>query len=168
MTHELGRGTVIPTTHEPGRDLLRQARRHSLIAIEPRHRLDRRATARARHPRARKHQPCVPLAERRIAEPAFAHVGNRRDRFAAVAAPLHVGRLRLQHQHELRRLRPDTSPSPSGASSGVARTTSNPPTSRPLPTARPISTVPWRGRARRGPRAELALHERRSADYGLP
>ena len=88
--------------HGEAGDLRRQPRGHPLIAVEPGHRFDGRATAWTLQPRARKHDPGVPVEDRQIADAALGDIVDRHHLGAAAAAPLGVSRNRAQSQHELR------------------------------------------------------------------
>jgi len=84
--------------HREAGNLLRQSRGHPLIAVEPRHGLDRRATARALEPRAGKDDPGIPVEDRQIADATLCDIVNRDHLRPAAAAPLGVAGDRAQPQ----------------------------------------------------------------------
>ena len=101
--HPEPRGHLLDREHlREARDLLGQARRHALVAIEPRHRFDRRPTPRALEPRARKDEPRIGLENRQVPHAPLGDVVNLHDDFAAATAALGIVRQRPQFQHDPR------------------------------------------------------------------
>jgi hypothetical protein len=81
-------------------NLVGQALRHPLIAIQPRDVLDRRPTPRTLETGPRHHKPGIKLPHRQIADPARRDFVNLSNHLAAPATALPALRLRLQLNHE--------------------------------------------------------------------